>query len=320
MAGRWLRSYRELRSGVVSIYKMDDSFIFTRGRAGSGRLPGMWLNRFVGRGRVVVAMGLVGLFVGVGPGTASATWFSTAGPVAGSAISTAALQTASGTSGSGNTGGWDEQPVGAFQGQGVSCPSTSMCWAVGTLSGDYGEVAQWTSAGGWGAASTVPGTGNLYSVSCPSTSMCVAGGYGGADQWTSSNGWGAVANAPGAGVYLYGASCPSTSMCVVVGKDGVDGYAAVYTPPSISLSWTAPASPTTDYDGNPLYPTIAIGRTTTTSSTCPTSGYSALATLSGATTSYSDTAVSTGTSYCYSLTYSDQNWTSSTALVGPVAP
>jgi hypothetical protein len=85
------------------------------------------------------------------------------------------------------------------------------------------------------------------------------------------------------------------------------------------LSLPAPPS-TTDYDGNPLYPVMTIERETVASSTtsCPTSGYSLLTSLSASTTSYTDTSAVSGTYYCYETLYQNGNWTSPGALVGPL--
>ena len=91
-----------------------------------------------------------------------------------------------------------------------------------------------------------------------------------------------------------------------------------YPPPTITLSWSIP-SPSTDYNGYPLYPTIAIYRTTTSSS-CPSSGYSLLTTEAANMDNYTDTNVSAGTSYCYDLRFQDWNWSSPSAIIGPITP
>jgi len=105
---------------------------------------------------------------------------------------------------------------------GVSCPSADFCAAVGyadrggnvvTSSSPTGGVASWT-------ATNLDPYGPLTSVSCPTSSLCVAVGggiftstnpTGGAAAWTRTSG------APGAGAI----SCPSSSLCVGVGGSEV---------------------------------------------------------------------------------------------------
>ncbi len=220
---------------------------------------------------------------------ASATWYSSATPTNSSGnsgtISTASLQEPANPGGSVSGGGWGNGSGvwGTYILNSVSCPSTSMCWAVGTnydstTASNEGVVAEWNGSG-WGSPIVVGGTNGLNSVSCPSTSMCWAVGY------NSSN----------------------------------EGVAAEYPTFTITLSWSIP-SPSTDYNGYPLYPTIVIYKATTTSSTCPSSGYSSLITEAASTDSYTDNNVSSGASYCYDLYFQDWNWTSPSAIIGPITP
>ena len=132
------------------------------------------------RGRVLVAFGLLGFFVGGSAVSASATWTSSPSSGNGGTIQTASLQAPVSPSGSVIPGAvpsasWSFSSPSAVSGtsvlEDVSCPSTSMCWAVGyDSSSGGGVVTEWTASSGWGAVSTVSagsGTTYLYGVSCP---------------------------------------------------------------------------------------------------------------------------------------------------------
>jgi hypothetical protein len=203
--------------------------------------------------------------------------------------------------------------------EGISCPSTTLCWAVGDNNTE-GVVAEWTPTTGWSTPTDISGSEEFFATSCPSTNLCWAVGLndsirGVATEWTPSTGWGTATDISGS-VELTGISCSSASECWTVGGNG---KGSATRGPTIVLSLPTPPS-TTDYNGNPLYPTITIERETVASSTtsCPTSGYSKLTSLSASTTSYSDDSAVSGTYYCYETLYQNGNWTSPGTLVGPL--
>jgi len=107
---------------------------------------------------------------------------------------------------------------------GVSCPTESLCVAVGS----FGTIATSTSPTGgrpaWQVAyPTGPGKGADTAVSCASEDLCVVVGFeggvlvstdptGGASAWSMTN----VNVAHDNAIHLTGVSCPSTSLCVSV--------------------------------------------------------------------------------------------------------
>ncbi len=124
---------------------------------------------------------------------------------------------------------------------GVSCPSNSLCLAVGALdtiafsqtptagadrwhvvNPTYDEPKQSCLEEGQPAASCYRPRGAIDAVSCASESLCVAVGYegsvfvsidpaGGARTWSVSD-----VNEGGSATHLTGVSCPSASLCVAV--------------------------------------------------------------------------------------------------------
>jgi hypothetical protein len=111
--------------------------------------------------------------------------------------------------------------------KGISCPSTTLCVAVGFL----GKIVTSTNPTGdssaWSVADLSPTGPNthFYGISCPTTTFCaaVAGGgeiavstnpTGGAEAWTITH--------LAAPLELRGISCISPSFCVAVGDSGTD--------------------------------------------------------------------------------------------------
>ena len=188
------------------------------------------------RGRIsalVVAFGLVVLGgTGLSPAWPSPVW-----PAAEAAAQTTAQTTAPTTT---PTGTWSvaasPSPAGLMANQlnGVSCPASADCFAVGFSSTSSGTSALIESLGptGWVLATTpqVPGSSvdELQGVSCASTTSCVAVGYyqqkGGSEQTlveTLANGTWSVITSPNSGAgnnVLTGVSCPEASACVAVGS------------------------------------------------------------------------------------------------------
>ncbi len=108
---------------------------------------------------------------------------------------------------------------------GISCPSTSHCVAVGDTVGEIGGIAV-GSGNSWTREIDPVGVVVLNAVACPSTSVCVAAGELKGSATTmlySTNGgtsWGTATIPSGIGGPL-AISCSSTSDCVAVGG-GVD--------------------------------------------------------------------------------------------------
>jgi len=106
---------------------------------------------------------------------------------------------------------------------GISCPSTSLCVAVG---GGNTIASSVDPAGGPGAWSVVnpggagfPNQNEIKGVSCPSPQLCVAASFegliytstdptGGTGAWSIAN-----LSLSGPKVHLYGVSCPSPTFC-----------------------------------------------------------------------------------------------------------
>jgi hypothetical protein len=156
--------------------------------------------------------------------------------------------------------------------QGVTCPSTSMCVAVGSYQTDNISQGLWLtgSRSNWAAAEApLPANANagssyneLYGVACPSTTECIAVGryldssraVQGLIETLTGGSWQAseaplpptAGSMPGA--ELFGISCTSTSDCVAVGDvSWVDGCCnSAETGLVLTLSggtWTAAEAP-----------------------------------------------------------------------------
>ncbi len=120
---------------------------------------------------------------------------------------------------------------------GMSCPSPSLCIAVGgnnTLAASAnptGDATAWSvSYLGEGALATGPKAifpgRQIRGVSCPTVSLCVAVTYeglvysstnptGGASAWNTAN-----LSSSGPNIHIYGISCPTPSFCVAVAGRG----------------------------------------------------------------------------------------------------
>ena len=150
-------------------------------------------------------------------------------------------------SSSDNGASWTEQtyPERIYVLQGVSCSSSLTCIAVGQTSspntvdwqtsgprlptGAYGNIIATTDGGAtWTSEESPGGVNELSSVSCPSTTECVAvgassvGAPSGAIVVTTDSGltW-TQSTVPSGNMMLSGVSCASDSTCVAVG-DSID--------------------------------------------------------------------------------------------------
>jgi hypothetical protein len=166
---------------------------------------------------------------------------------------------------------WESRqvPVGDRPGDslfGVSCPSATLCVAVGSRGTIVTSRKPEAGAGAWRAEAVAPGDyvgadraspdrnspGVLEAVSCPSEAMCGAITYVG-DFYASGNPadgastWRATdLDPPGSYALLQGVSCPDPTLCVAVssgsaGLEGAAGAAGMYSirnPLSAAPSWT----------------------------------------------------------------------------------
>ena len=138
----------------------------------------------------------------------------------------------------GIAGVWTEQPgpgpdapAGGLNG--VSCPSPDACTAVGWYenTSNHALFAPSPGAERWNGINwTEQPTGDdrigpmLRSVSCPTTSLCLAGGEGTVQRWRPSSGW-TFDSVPVSGVW-YGISCPKQNVCTAAGVEYTSGGAA----------------------------------------------------------------------------------------------
>lgn len=98
----------------------------------------------------------------------------------------------------------------------VSCPTTTVCFAVG----DFGLILATTNSGSTWTGQTSPTTRTLHGVSCANTTTCYAVGDGGVILKTDNGGtW--FQQPSGTGANLNGISCPSFNECVAVGTPGL---------------------------------------------------------------------------------------------------
>lgn len=140
---------------------------------------------------------------------------------------------------SGSAAGWKttqvpDGPVDAIF-WGVSCPSTSLCLAVGSNSTIASTTAPTGPGAGWKAvhpegyfeppygegASSYPGNA-IKGISCPTTGLCVAAGPQG-NIWASADPTGPVSSWVGAALglaatHMNAISCASASLCVAVSQ------------------------------------------------------------------------------------------------------
>jgi photosystem II stability/assembly factor-like uncharacterized protein len=142
-------------------------------------------------------------------------------------------------------------PAGALQGYGafdsVTCPSTSLCVAVGGDSNLSGNVATSNNDGGSWTTSAVPtGLPEMKSVSCSSASHCVAVGSGVAITSIDGGATWSAHSIPTSNTALLGVSCPSgTETCIGVGvipNDGGPLNGAIVTSNDGGLTWSAPTT------------------------------------------------------------------------------
>jgi photosystem II stability/assembly factor-like uncharacterized protein len=173
-------------------------------------------------------------------------------------------------------------PGGAAEGSGafdhVDCPAASSCVAVGADSSLSGLAATSSNDGKSWTSSIVPsGLPELTSVSCSSTSNCVAVGSGVAITTSDGGASWSAHTIPTSNTGLLGVSCPSgTSTCVAVGvTPDVGGplNGAIITSNDGGVTWSAT---------NTSFPIGAVGGVSCASSTfCVAVGAQILVTNDG---------------------------------------
>lgn len=152
--------------------------------------------------------------------------------------------------------------------QGVSCPSTQSCFAVGGQGSDRTVAEHWNGSR-WSMMAIANPSGStsngLYAVSCPTTISCFAvGSYafgetaGLVEHWNGTR-WGIMTSprrSNATGLTLYGVSCSSTSNCFAVGYFSVAGGAfRTHVQHWDGTRWGNPTSP--NYPGS--YNTTLFG-------------------------------------------------------------
>ncbi len=115
---------------------------------------------------------------------------------------------------------------------GVTCTSTSTCYAAGDNGSQYGDIFGTTNAGSTWSTQTVPAqTGGINYISCPSATDCFAVGYVSSVQGeilatTDAGGTWTAQTVPAGAADLYGIDCPSTAICYAVGLSSA-GYGEI---------------------------------------------------------------------------------------------
>ncbi|EQD47516.1 BNR repeat-containing glycosyl hydrolase, partial [mine drainage metagenome] len=157
-------------------------------------------------------------------------------------------------------------PVVAGELHSVSCPSVTVCFAVGTFGGNsfgQGGVILSTTDGGssWNlvySASSSSGIDSFYGVSCPSLSTCFAVGYSGLNSTSlivaTTNGgstWNNQTvpdNQSGFGPWLDSISCPTTTTCFAASESsaGPLSNGLILTTSNGGSSWTYQSAPNND--------------------------------------------------------------------------
>ena len=147
---------------------------------------------------------------------------------------------------------------GTLDVDGVACPTTSSCVAVGTAPTGPGQSAGVIvpiSGGTAGSPATVPATSELLGVACASAADCVAvgpipGGNGSGAVVPIDNGAaGAAMPVPG-GAGVWGVACASTTQCWAVGNGAGGGADGGIVPVSIG---SAPGAFTPEAGTSRLY-------------------------------------------------------------------
>jgi photosystem II stability/assembly factor-like uncharacterized protein len=101
----------------------------------------------------------------------------------------------------------------------ITCASADTCIAVGGSSTSGIIFASHDGGANWASRATTPNP--LWSVSCPTASICFAVGQVGTILTSGDGGDSWSSQVSGSTKFLDGVSCPNATTCVVVGQDGV---------------------------------------------------------------------------------------------------
>ena len=157
-----------------------------------------------------------------------------------------------GTTSGGSTWVSESPPPRAGSLDSISCPTASICTAVGAVTWNTSiPVLLQTADGGttWATKSVPAGIAELAAMSCSSESNCTAVGYDAAKtsayiEATSDGGrnWTQQA-APPSPMSLEGVSCPSSTHCTAVGDNHTDSLSYAASTSNAGLTWTAGTIP-----------------------------------------------------------------------------
>jgi putative hemolysin len=118
----------------------------------------------------------------------------------------------------------------------VTCPSTSLCVAVG----EDGATLTTTDGGATWRQGARRTTQLLDGVACPSPSICIATGMAGTLLTSADGGATWRPRTSGTTTFLHGLACPSASLCLTV------GLANILTSADAGATWTARPNSSTE--------------------------------------------------------------------------
>ena len=144
-----------------------------------------------------------------------------------------------------SAGSWATQYDG-FSVTGVSCPSTTSCFATGNLS--EGGAVVTMSGSVWSSATPVTNGGSLSAISCADASHCVAIGTNSSAALvleTTATGGSSWSNSavPSLWTSVSAISCPSDGLCVVGGYESNSGALTQLTLSVTAVTWGSPYQP-----------------------------------------------------------------------------
>ena len=145
---------------------------------------------------------------------------------------------------------------------GVSCPTTTRCYAVGESHSSTGPLIVTSTGGGWSTVAPPAGAdpGDLQDVDCVDNTHCVAvgtrspNGNGPLVLVLDGGAW-SVATLPSVGNgLLYDVSCASATQCVAVGyREGTGGVPRTLALHRSGSIWTKVTVPNRTNNDNRLY-------------------------------------------------------------------
>jgi hypothetical protein len=168
---------------------------------------------------------------------------------------------------------WSIQPVPSPASttlEGVSCPSPTVCTAVGTYNGGAPLAERWNGNRWRIQRSPNVGVGDLHAVSCATTTACTAVGETDnntaqllLERWNGTR-WLLERDPPGyvLDASLVGVSCPLPSACTAVGVRSIFAMVARWN----GTRWSVAHTPATDLG-------IASGVSCASADTCTVVGF-----------------------------------------------